>query len=83
MTKTKNIREKGKVRLSQYFQDLKKGDRVSVVLERSSSFSFPERLQGRTGVIENKRGVTYLVKIKDQAQEKKFLIRPIHLKKVA
>jgi ribosomal protein L21E len=44
--------------------------------------SFPERLQGRTGVIESKRGKVYIIKINDQNKEKRFLIEPIHLKKM-
>ena len=53
--KTKNIRTKGKLRLSQYFQELKEGQIVAVNVERSLDFYFPERLQGRTGVIKQKR----------------------------
>jgi len=39
-------------------------------------------MQGRTGVIEGKRGKCYIVKIKDYAQEKRFIIHPVHLKKL-
>jgi len=81
--KTKNIRTKGKLRLSQYFQELKEGQIVAVNVERSLDFYFPERLQGRTGVIKEKRGRSYIVSIKDQNQEKKFLMSPIHLKKIS
>lgn len=45
--------------------------------------SFHERMQGRTGVIEGKRGRIYFVKIKDYDKEKRYLIAPIHLKKIA
>ena len=53
-----------------------------VIREPSVISNFPKRLQGRTGVVEYKRGKTYMVKIKDQNNEKRFLIQPIHLKKI-
>ena len=82
MGKRKKVRTRGKVKLSRYFQHLKKGDRISVVIEPSIKSSFPKRMQGRTGLIEEQRGKSYMVKIKDQDKEKRFLINPIHLKKV-
>jgi ribosomal protein L21E len=39
-------------------------------------------LQGKTGVVESKRGKAYVIRIKDQNKEKRFLIEPIHLKKI-
>ena len=82
MVNGKRVREKGKLKLGRYFQDLRKGERVSVDREGSMPLNAPSRLQGRTGVVDVKRGGAYLVKIKDQAQEKRFLIKPIHLKRV-
>ncbi|MFQ5531408.1 MAG: 50S ribosomal protein L21e [Candidatus Nanoarchaeia archaeon] len=82
MVKRKLVRTRGKLKLSKWFQELKEGDSVSVVREVSINSNFPKRLQGRTGKIEGKRGKTYIVKIKDQDKEKKFLIQPIHLKKI-
>lgn len=80
--KAKSMREKGKLKLSRYFQELKAGDRVSVNLEKSLQPSIPQRMQGRTGVVEGKRGKAVIVKIKDQNKEKIFLIEPIHLIKL-
>ena len=82
MVRRKKVRTRGKLQLSRYFQELKEGIRVSVVRERSIERSFPKRIQGRTGVIEGKRGRTYIVKLKDKDKEKRFLIKPIHLKKI-
>jgi len=82
MSKRKPIRTKGKLPLSKYFQELKEGDFVAVVREASIQSNFPQRLQGRTGVVEGKRGKSYIIKIKDQNKEKKFIIEPIHLKKI-
>lgn len=82
MADRKSIRTRGKIQLSRYFQELKKGDSVSVVNEKSLASSFPKRLQGRTGKVEKRIGKSYLVKIKDQTMEKDFIISPIHLKKI-
>ena len=78
----KQVRTKGKIQFSRYFQELKEGDKVSVIREMSMPANFPERFQGRTGVVEGKRGRAYFVKIKDNDKEKKFLIQPIHLRKI-
>ena len=82
MADRKPIRTRGKLQFSRYFQELKKGDSVSVVNEKSLASSFPKRLQGRTGKVEKRIGKSYLVKIKDQTKEKDFIISPIHLKKI-
>jgi len=82
MTKKKPVRTRGKFSFSRYFQKLREGDSVAVVKEPAVQSSFPVRLQGRTGVVEGKRGKSYIVKIKDQTKEKTFLIEPIHLKKI-
>ena len=82
MSKRKPVRTRGKLQLSRYFQDLKQGDSVAVSKEASVNSNFPKRLQGRTGVVESKRGRAYIVNIKDQDKEKKFIIPPIHLKKI-
>lgn len=82
MTRSKNIRTKGKIQLSRYFQEFTTGDAVSVVKEQAVRSSFPERMQGRTGVVEGKRGRAYMIKIQDSNKEKRFLIEPVHLKKI-
>jgi ribosomal protein L21E len=80
--KHKGIREKGKVRLSRMFQKLEPGSKVAVVPELSEKLNFPKRLQGKSGVVEGKQGKVYVVKIKDIGREKRYLIKPIHLKKL-
>ena len=81
MVRRKNIRLRGKIRFSEYFQNFKKDEAVAVKREISIVASFPSRLQGRTGIISGKRGKSYLVKIKDQNLEKEFIIGwKIHLK---
>ncbi len=82
MAGKKKIRTRGKFQLSKYFQDLKEGQAVAVIEEPAVQSSFPKRLQGRTGIVESKRGNACMVKIKDQNKEKRYLIEPIHLKKI-
>ena len=76
--KRKKIKERGKIRLSEYFKELKVGDSVSVVREKSVSASFPKKIQGRTGKVLKKNGRRYFIQI----EKKKFLIEPVHLKKI-
>lgn len=80
--KRKRIREKGKIKISRMFQELETGAKVCVVRELSEKTGFPFRIQGKTGEIEGKRGRAYIVKIKDINKEKKYIINPIHLKKL-
>ena len=71
------------MKISRIFQELKVGDRVAVVIEPSEAASFPKRIQGRTGVVEKKNGKAYIVKIKDSNKEKKYIIKPVHLRKLS
>ena len=82
MIKRKPMREHGKVKLSRYFADFKGGDRVAVVQELAMIPKFPKKLQGRSGVVESKRGNSYLVKINDLNKEKTYIIHPVHLRKL-
>ncbi len=82
MLKRKRIREKGKIKLSRYFQNLKEGDKVSIVRDLSVKAGFPKSIQGRTGEVEGKRGNCYIIKVKTGKADKKFIIHPVHLKRV-
>lgn len=82
MVRRKPIRMRGKIQLSKYFQQFKEGDSVTVIKEPSVSSSFPVRIQGRTGIVEGKRGRAYVIDLMDHNMEKKFIIEPIHLKKI-
>ncbi len=82
MIKRKRQREHGKIKLSRWFQDFKKGDKVAIIRELSVQPKFPKQLQGRSGIIESKRGNSFIVKIKDLNKEKVYIIHPVHLKKL-
>ncbi len=81
MLRRKKIREKGKLKFSRYFQELKPGERVAVVRELALKVNFPKSIQGRIGEIEGKRGECYVVKI-NIGKDKRFIIHPVHLKKL-
>lgn len=82
MLKRKRIRNRGKVSFTRFFQKFQEGDHVAVVRELAIVAGFPKKIQGRTGVILEKRGKAYLVEIKDLNSPKKYTIRPIHLRKI-
>jgi len=83
MPNQKSIKSRGKISFSQYFQEFKEGDRVAIVKDLSISSSFPDRIQGKSGVISGQRGRYYIVKIMDGNQENLHIIAPLHLKKLA
>ena len=84
MLKRKKTREKGKIRLSEYFKELKGGDVVAIKRDLSlpEGRGFPRRIQGKTGVVNGKRGRCYIIKMKDYNMEKSYIVHPVHLKKL-
>ena len=48
-----------KGKMSRIFQELKEGESVAVVIDVSESADFPKRMQGRTGIIESKKGKAF------------------------
>ena len=82
MVRRKPVRERGKLKLSRYFQKFEEGDKASVVREISLFHDFPKKYQGRTGTVQGMQGRSVILKIKDQNKEKILLVSPIHLKKI-
>ncbi|MAG07303.1 50S ribosomal protein L21e [Candidatus Pacearchaeota archaeon] len=82
MGKRKKMRERGKIKFSEYFKKLNEGDRVAIKEEKSVRAVFPKRVQGRTGVVTGTRGKNYIVKLKEFSKEKIFIMPSIHLKKI-
>ena len=79
----KSIRNKGKLRLTRYFHELKIGEKV--LLQADSAFQkgmyFP-RYHGKPGIVQDKRGRCYCIKIADGGKEKMLIIHPVHLRKL-
>lgn len=82
MLSHKNPKTRGRFSLTKFFQEFKKGDHVAVSVELSVPFYYSDRLQGRTGTVISKKGSAYFVEIKDLNKPKRYLIKPIHLKKI-
>lgn len=82
MLKHKKPSQRGKLSLSRFFQKFEVGDFVAVVRDLSVPFPYLNRIHGRTGKVIEKRGTAYYVEIKEFNKPKKYLIRPIHLKKI-
>jgi len=82
MKKQKQIRTIGKIKLSEYFKELKIGESVGIVKDASHAASFPDRIHGATGVVESKRGRAYIIRLNDFNKEKRYIIQAIHLKKL-
>ena len=80
--KGRRIKEKGKIKLSNYFKKFKDGERVAVVRNLGVKSGFPKRIIGKCGKITDSRGRYKLVEIKDGNKTKTFIIHPIHLRKL-
>jgi ribosomal protein L21E len=78
--KKKKIREKGKIRFSEYFKKLEEGQKVAVVREKSVKKSFPDRIIGKSGIVSGSKGSYKVIQLKDGNKTKEFLIHPINLK---
>lgn len=82
MIKRKIFGTRGKLKLSNYFQEFKDGDRVTVIRELSVNPKFPKQIQGRSGIVAGKRGNSYIIKMKDIKKDKVYIIHPLHLRKL-
>ncbi len=65
--------------INSFMQEFNVGDVVHVNILSSSPFPHP-RFQGRTGIVEEKRGKSYTVRVNDGNKIKKICLRPEHLK---
>ncbi|MBU0957424.1 MAG: 50S ribosomal protein L21e [Nanoarchaeota archaeon] len=82
MLKRKEIRTRGKIKFSEYFKKLDKGDKVAIISELAEIPKYPKKFHGRTGNVEGKKGECYVIKLKDFNMEKELVIHPVHLRKL-
>lgn len=76
----KNVRERGKISLSQYFQEFKSGDKVNLKINSNiQTGRFFPRFHGLTGTVAGKKGECYHVVLMDGRKEKTVFVHPIHL----
>src|SRR3989344_4229645 len=72
-SKKKPVRQRGKIKFSEYFKELSKGDKAAIKKEQSVQSNFHKREHGRTGEIVDKRGSSYVIKIKEFNKEDKMI----------
>ncbi len=78
----KEIRQKGKISISRYFQPFAEGDKVYLGAEPAVQKGFYHpRFFGKSGVVIGKRGSCYQVEISDLGKQKSVLVHPVHLRK--
>ncbi len=76
----KEYREKGKLGLSRLLRTYEPGDIVCVKIDPSMHKGMPHRrFQGKVGVIEGRRGRSYLVNLRIGDKEKNLIVRPEHI----
>lgn len=78
----KQVRNRGKIGLTKYFQSFNAGDRVYLTVESAvqKGMYYPH-FMGKSGTIKGKRGKCYEVSINDLGKEKTLIIHPVHMKK--
>ncbi len=79
----KSPKQKGKISIRNYFQELKPNEMVCFKAESAvqKGMYFP-RFHGRTGKVIGREGTCYKVQFKDGKKDKIIVTHPIHLKKV-
>ena len=61
--------------------DYSEGDRVAIVLDGGQQMGMPHRrFHGRTGFIQKRQGVAWVVAVKDGNMQKTVIARPEHLR---
>lgn len=76
-------RERGKLSLGRFFQELKVGEKVNLKIDSIiQKGRFSPRFHGLTAVVSGKQGRCYVVTVKDREKEKTLMVHPIHLNKL-
>ncbi len=79
----KKLEQKVRPAITRFLQDFDIGQNVVIILEPSSHKGMPfPRFKGKMGKIVEKRGRSYVVKIKDGNKIKQIISRPEHLKAI-
>jgi len=80
---TKDSNCKGKISMTDYFQEFKDGDKV--VLKTESAVQkgmYHPRFYGKVGTIIGKEGRCYRINIVDIHKSKTLIVHPVHLKRL-
>ena len=77
---TKEVRERGKIRLSKLLYEYQPGNLVVVMIDPSTHKGMPHRrFHGRVGRVVTKRGRSYVVSVTQGDAVKEIIVRPEHL----
>jgi large subunit ribosomal protein L21e len=77
---TKEPREKGKIGLSKLLHDYQPGEKVVIKINSTIQKGMPHRrYQGKIGVVLDKRGRAYTVRVPQGNTTKEITVRPEHL----
>jgi large subunit ribosomal protein L21e len=80
---SKNIRQKGKLSLTKYFQKFEEGDGIKLVAETAVQKGiYHRRFHGNNGIVVGKRGNCYRIAIKDGNKPKEVIVHPVHLQRL-
>ena len=80
---TKPFRQKGKISISNYLQELKKRDKIVLKSEPGvQKGMYHMRFHGLQGTVKGQVGQCYKIEIKDQNKAKTLIVHPVHLKRV-
>lgn len=80
---TKSFKRKGKISISNYFQNFNAGDRVCLSVEPAHHGGmYHLRFMGKIGIVKARRGRCFEIAINDRGKEKTLIAHPIHLKRV-
>ena len=75
--------ERSQLNISRVMHKYEEGDRVAIVLDGGQQMGMPHRrFHGRTGFIERRQGVAWIVAVKDGNMQKTVIARPEHLRQL-
>ncbi|MBI4360448.1 50S ribosomal protein L21e [Candidatus Micrarchaeota archaeon] len=82
--RSRNLRAKGRVAITQFLQEFKAGDRVRIDVNTNVLRGRPTtlRFNRKTGLVLGKQGKAYCVRIQDGGKPKEMFILNAHLVKV-
>jgi len=80
---TRTPRNKGKVSIVKQLRNFEIGDKVFIKVEPMlKKNTIHKRFMSKPGIVVEKRGKAYRVRVKQMNKEKDVLVMPVHLKKL-
>ena len=74
-------KDRSRTYINRIMHNYEEGDRVAIVLDGSQQMGMPHRrFHGRTGFIQKRQGVAWVVSVKDGNMQKTVVARPEHLR---